>query len=181
MIYGGTFPPLGQDYRVGSPPLSFFDQQGRDIALRVFGDGPIHDEREALVEMYLDYEPRHRSLGIPPVGEAAIREWLDAILDGYCVLAWDDDRVVGQAVLVNGDEKGYELAIFVHPDYHGAGIGTRLTEALLSYGREQGVRAVWLLVERENDLAVNLYREVGFVVTDDQGPDVEMGVDLRPA
>jgi ribosomal protein S18 acetylase RimI-like enzyme len=100
------------------------------------------------------------------------------------VLAWHGDRVVGQASLVADRDGTHELAIFLDGDYQGAGIGTRLTETLLSHGRERGVNDVWLLVERDNTPAIRLYREVGFVVTEDDGYDLEMslsmGVDREP-
>lgn len=178
-MYGGRFPPLGRDH-VEPPPLSFDDESGRRIEIRVHGDGPVPDETEALVDLYLDFDPQYRSLGIPPTREDDVREWLDVVLADHCVVAWHGDRAVGQAVLVESDGDEYELAVFVHQDYHGAGIGTRLVEALLAYGRERGVRHVWLLVERDNRLAVALYRDVGFVVTDDLGYDQEMGLDVAP-
>ena len=176
-MYKGHFPPLGQDAMVEVPPFTFLDHEGREINVSVYGDGPVEDELEAIVRMYRDFAPAHRTLGIPPTDEDRIRAWQDAILRGLCVLAWHGEHVAGQAVLVEDGER-WELAIFLHQDYHGAGIGTRLTEALLSYGRERGVHDVWLLVERENRPAVNLYNDVGFAVTDSQGYDVEMALTM---
>lgn len=176
-VYRGHFPPLGEGYRVREPPLSFGDREGRWIDLRPYGDGPVADERAALVELYLDYDPDDRTLGIPPVTEERIEAWQDAMLAGHCVVAWHDDRAVGQAVLVPDDDD-HEFAVFLDGDYQGAGIGTRLTEALLSHGRANGVEDVWLLVERDNEPAIRLYREVGFVVTADTGYDIEMGLSM---
>lgn len=177
-MYEGHFPPLGQLAVVEPPPITVFDDEEREIRLRVYGDGPVADEFEAIVEMYRTFDPRHRTLGLPPLTEPDIRAWQEAILDGYCVLAWHGERVVGQAVLVADGEENHELAIFLHQDYHGAGIGTRLTEALLSYGREQGVDRVWLLVEGTNRPAVSLYRDVGFAVSGRFGPEVEMSLGM---
>lgn len=184
-MYKGHFPPLSQAAMLRSPPFSFVDDEGREIDVRAYGDGPVQDEYEAIVAMYLDYDPDYRTLGIPPAGESRIRQWQDKILVGHCVLAWHGERVVGQAVLVaDGAAESEtapetcELAIFLHQDYHGAGIGTHLTEGLLTYGREHGVEEVWLLVERENRPAVNLYNDVGFVVADRHGYDVEMVLTL---
>ena len=179
-MYGGHFPPFGHAEVVASPPLSFFDAEDREISIRLFDDGPVEDEYEALVELYLDYDPSHRSLGLPPRSESAIRRWQDVLLAGHCVLAWHDDELVGQASLVETGEDECELIVFLHQDYHGAGIGTRLMEALLSHARDQGITRVWLLVERENRPAVNLYTDVGFIVSEDAGPDVEMAVTIDP-
>lgn len=71
-------------------------------------------------------------------------------------------RVVGHAVLMADRHGTYELAIFVHQDYQGAGIGARLIEAVLQVGRERGVRRVWLTVEPWNTRAIAAYRRADF-------------------
>jgi ribosomal protein S18 acetylase RimI-like enzyme len=70
------------------------------------------------------------------------------------------------------------MAIFLDQEYHGAGIGTRLTETILSYGQQRGLRRVWLLVERNNLPAVSLYQHVGFTLSKALGYDVEMEIFL---
>lgn len=177
-MYGGYYPSPASSGTVSHPPVSFVDQIGREIDLRVYGDGPVENEFEALVDMYLDFDPAHRTLGIPPAAEDRIRAWLEKLLDGYCVTAWEGNRAAGQAVLVDDHSGSYELAIFLHQDYHRAWIGTYMMWSLLSYGRQQGVERVWLLVERANRVAVNLYHDVGFVVTRAQGSEVEMSINL---
>ena len=179
-MYGGHYPPLAFGATSRPPPLRFEDRAGRTIDLRAYGDGPADDEFEALVECYLTFAPRHRSLGLPPADEERIRVWQDTILAGPCVVAWHGDRAVGQAVLVPDGRGDHEFAIFVHQDYHGAGIGTQLTHAVLAYGRERGVDRVWLLVEGSNRDAVTLYREVGFILTDRRGPELEMALTMEP-
>lgn len=176
-MYRGHFPPLGEYHRLREPPLTVHDREDRRIDLRPYGDGPVDDERAALVAMYRDYDPEDRTLGIPPVTPERIDEWQDHILAGHCVVAWHGDRAVGQAVLVPDDGE-YEFAIFLDSAYQGAGIGTHLTEAMLSHGRARGVEDVWLLVERDNRPAISLYRDVGFVVTEDTGYDIEMALSV---
>lgn len=178
-MYGGRFPPFGHAEVFASPPLTFFDREGRVIDLRMYGDGPVDDECEALVDLYLDFDPRHRSLGLPPISEEKIRYWQDRLLEGLCVLAWHEETLAGQATLLETGPEECELVVFLHQAYHGAGIGTRLLEALLSSGREAGVRRVWLVVERNNRAAVNLYYDVGFVIADHYGADVEMEVTIQ--
>jgi ribosomal protein S18 acetylase RimI-like enzyme len=173
-MYGGHFPPQGHEEMLRSPPFCFVDGESREVDVRVCGRGPVDAEFEALVGMYLDFDPSFRTLGIPPVDEPKVREWLETILEGYSTVAWHGDRAVGHAVLVAEPDDGHELAIFLHQEYHGAGIGTQLLEALLTHGREHGVDHVWLLVEGDNRPAVNLYNDVGFVVTDSFQGDVEM-------
>lgn len=177
-MYEGHFPTLGHATELRSPPFSFRDEAGREISIRIYGTTEGVDEYRALVDMYLDFDPAYRSLGIPPESERRIREWLDVILDDYCVVAWHDGHPIGQAVLVLDEDGRHELAIFVHQNYVGAGIGSELLPATLSYGKREGVEHVWLLVARGNRRAVNLYNDVGFAVVDDSGYDVEMALSL---
>jgi ribosomal protein S18 acetylase RimI-like enzyme len=146
------------------PPREFEDAEGRELRVHTYGEGPVEDEHEALVEMYVGFVPEARAQGIPPTGEAAIRKWLENILAPTCVnvVAWHGRDAVGHATLVSDGEGAYELAIFVVSEYQNAGVGTRLIEGLLGAGREEGIDRIWLTVERWNTPAVNLYRKVGF-------------------
>lgn len=177
-MYGGHFPPLGHAEMVQPPPIRFVDREGRPIDLRTF-DERATAELDALREMYRDFDPQYRTLGVPPVQEDRLDRWLEILTDGVCVLAWHGSRVVGHAALVPDPRReAHEFTIFLHQAYHGAGIGTRLTEATLSLGRDEGINNVWLLVEAENRAAVALYQTVGFVVTTPAGTDIEMALTM---
>ncbi len=159
------------------PPISWTDDRDRSIEIVV-----CQGNRDALVAMYADFDPAERAQGIPPVGEAAIREWLDHLLceDCYNVVATHDDRIVGHATLVGDGDEAYELAIFVHQDYQDAGIGTTLLEALLGHAAADGVEKVWLTVERWNKPATYLYQKVGFEGTGAEDFEREMSIRLAP-
>jgi ribosomal protein S18 acetylase RimI-like enzyme len=180
-VYGGHYPALGVEPTVRRPPLRFEDGAGRTIDVCRHGEAPVDDELAALVELYRGFPREDRTLGVPPVGEDRIRAWQGRLLVGHCVIAWHGDRAVGQAVLVPDGEGAHEFAVFVHGDYHGAGIGTRLTRAVLADGRDRGVERVWLLVEADNRPAVELYRDVGFLLTDRWGSELEMTLTTVPA
>lgn len=160
------------------PPRSFTDREGRDIEVRAY-DGS-EAAFEALVEMYVDFDPADRAQGVPPVGEENVRQWLDTVLSGgYDVLAWHGDEVAGHATLVPEDDEVYELAIFVHQSYQGAGIGTELIEALLGHGQAHDVEIAWLTVERWNRPAVGLYEKVGFETASAESFEMEMAIRLN--
>ncbi|WP_435065231.1 GNAT family N-acetyltransferase [Halobaculum sp. EA56] len=173
------------------PPLSFEDREGRHIEIRPYpgeADGESgEDAFEALVEMYTAFDPADRAQGIPPGREEDVRSWLETILggDGYNVVAWHGDAVAGHATLVpdtqaTPGEDVHELAIFVLQAYQGAGIGTRLMEALLGHGAANGVEHVWLTVERWNRAAVGLYKKMGFETSDAESFELEMTARLAP-
>jgi RimJ/RimL family protein N-acetyltransferase len=161
----GDFPP---------PPRTLADREGRELTYAVADE----DDREALVAMYLEFDPADRAQGIPPVKEDAIRDWLDSILESDClnVVARHDGDVVGHTTLVPDRHGQNELAIFVHQDYQGAGIGTELVKTLLGLGQEHGIEEVWLTVERWNDPAISLYRKVGFETNNSERFELEMTI-----
>lgn len=165
----------GGDYVL--PPHSFTDDEGRDIHIRRGSEEDV----DALVSMYQNFESEDRSQGVPPRTEAKIRDWLGYLFpeDAYHVVAVHDDRPIGHAFLVPAGDGRHELAIFVLREYQAAHIGTELIDALLGYGREEGVTDVWLSVEAWNNHAITLYENVGFEKRDTARTEVEMTIELR--
>ena len=161
------------DKRAGpfpEPPLSFTDREGRDVEVRAYEDG----DEEALVEMYVDFDPADRAQGIPPALESRVRDWVDTLVEGLNVIAWHGDEVAGHATLVPDGDEAWELAIFVHQTYQRAGIGSKLIRALLGHGKDNGIEKVWLTVERWNRAAVSLYEDVGFETASSESFELEM-------
>ena len=155
------------------PPFEFEDREGREVRITTH-DGPM----DPLVEMYLDFTAPSRAQGLPPRKEPQVRSWLDTLLgEGLNVVVWHEDSAVGHAVLMPFDGMA-ELAIFVHPDYQGAGIGSKLIRVLLGYGQAEDVGTVWLAVEHTNRVAMNLYESVGFEKTVEDAHEHEMELEL---
>lgn len=128
--------------------------------------------------MYTTFDPAQRAQGIPPVREASVESWLDAVLDGPSVLAWHGDRVVGHVLFVPDGEDGHELAIFVHQAYQAAGIGSALLAVGLDHARNEGVGHVWLTVSGGNTGARRLYERTGFTRDEVSGGALWMSREL---
>lgn len=81
----------------------------------------------------------------------------------------EDARVVGYLVLTFGfslefgGRDGLIDELYVSPGHRGRGLGARALAAAEAACREQGIRAVHLVVERSKDSAQALYRRMGFV------------------
>ncbi|WP_115862933.1 GNAT family N-acetyltransferase [Halorussus litoreus] len=162
-----------------TPPRSIVDADGRTIRLR--GADESSDERASLAAMYDEFGTADRAQGIPPAAPRRREAWLDRIAEGLAVVATHDGRAVGHGVLLDGDED-HELALFVHPGYRSAGIGSAVLRTLLGHGRSAGIERVWLSVQRTNRAAVHLYRTVGFRPTGTAGQmkaALEMTLSLR--
>lgn len=148
----------GETEQFQRPPYSFTDDEGREIEIRQF-----EGATGALVEMYDRMDPSDRSQGIPPRTESRRESWVETLTEeGMNVVAWNGENAVGHAVLMPMEDDRWELAIFVRSDCQHAHIGSNLLECLLGWGQEEGVRKVWLSVERYNDTALSLYEKVGF-------------------
>lgn len=131
------------------------------------------DDRDSLRAMYQTFEPRPASLGLPP--RVRIDEWLDRLAPSVNFLALVDGKLVGHAVLCPEDGTG-EVAVFVHQDFRGQGIGRQLLMTLVEEGRRLGLRRVWGMTELDNVPMLALAHAVGFV------PDADAGMfrmDLR--
>lgn len=168
--------------RFPAPPLSFSDKRDREIDVRAVEEET--EDEAPLVEMYAAYTDADRAQGIPPRRDEAVADWVRGLLsDGLNLVAFHGDRAVGHAALLPYEDDA-ELIIFVHPDYHHAGIGSRLIRALLGHGERAGITDVWLSVERDNHVAMNLYRSVGFQTRKRDRTEHEMELSLgedRPA
>lgn len=161
--------PVGASELFPRPPLLFEDDHGRRIEITA-----AEERTDALVAMYVDYNPADRTQGLPPRTEDGVCRWLDGIFaSGLHLVARWDETVVGHTTLVPAEGGTHELAIFVGSDYQHAGISSRLLRTLLGYGRTRGVDRVWLTVARENYTAISLYRATGFETTE-TGPELEM-------
>ena len=77
-------------------------------------------------------------------------------IDGFmCVSFGSPDPVGGYA--------DTEIStLYVQPRHHGKGIGKLLLEAAFQKCRTQGVDAVWLATNAENDPAIAFYQAQGF-------------------
>lgn len=117
-------------------------------------------DRAQLLAMYQSFEPRPVSLGLPP--RIHIDEWIDRLTPSPNFLAFTGQKLVGHAVLCP-DGTSAEVAVFVHQDYRGQGIGRRLLETLVGEARRMGMHSVWGMTQLDNVPLLRLARSVGFV------------------
>jgi ribosomal protein S18 acetylase RimI-like enzyme len=109
------------------------------------------------------------------LGDLGVIAERDGAVNGvaYCRLFTDDDHGHGYV-----DEETPEVAIAVHEECRGTGIGAQLLTALARVARESGFTRLSLSVDGENP-ARRLYERLGYrtVAADDDG--VRMALELR--
>jgi ribosomal protein S18 acetylase RimI-like enzyme len=96
-----------------------------------------------------------RLLAEPGLGQVFVID-VDGRVAGYLVLTFGFS-------LEFGGRDGLVDELYVSPGHRGRGLGTRALEAAEAACREQGIRALHLVVERYKDGAQALYRRAGFV------------------
>jgi [ribosomal protein S18]-alanine N-acetyltransferase len=77
-------------------------------------------------------------------------------------LWWNADTIVAFGCVWVIDQELKINNFAVHPRWRGRGLGRRLLEALLAFGREQGCTETTLEVRPSNAPALRLYGTVGF-------------------
>jgi ribosomal protein S18 acetylase RimI-like enzyme len=166
---------LGEPETFPELPNTETDAEGRTITYRPYERADF----EPLVAMYDGFDPADRAQGTPPAGEAAVRSWLEDVLDGVNVVAvheggtprsgHTDGRLVGHAMFVPDGTDRHEFAIFVDQPYQGAGVGTALARSGLGHAREQGIDYVWLSVSADEYGLQSWYNDLGFSTVNPMG------------
>lgn len=80
-------------------------------------------------------------------------------------------RIVGYGMLRGWDD-GFpvpSLGIYLHPEARGRRLAGKLMQALHQEALGQGAERIRLKVYADNDVAVRLYRRLGYVFSDEEG------------
>jgi len=98
------------------------------------------------------------------------REWIRKRADAgmfVTLAAVVDGRIVG---LAGAEIKPFRrnahhavLGVTVLKEFWGQGIGRRLVELVIDWGRQRGLRKMTLHVFADNERAIHLYRDLGFI------------------
>jgi len=123
------------------------------------------------------------------MGEDAIRRHEDRYWESWtpesdpAFVAHDENgTALGALVLYRNrggaDEPSWRIGMAVEEEAQGKGVGKILIRCSLLYARSEGGRYVNLLVDRDNERAINLYRRMGFSDVGANGTTVEMKITL---
>ena len=86
-----------------------------------------------------------------------------------------DNNAIGYLHLELIDEKTIKVQkIYVHPDFHGRGIGRELIQKAVNIAQAQGRSNLELQVNRTNS-AVRFYKQLGFSIIDEKDFDIGNG------
>jgi ribosomal protein S18 acetylase RimI-like enzyme len=110
------------------------------------------------------------------LSEARFAQYL-ADPDRLVLIAREDGRMVGYAMLIRGDPADDDVRravtlrpaveiskLYVIPDSHGAGVSAALMTEAVKQAEELGMKAVWLGVNQKNQRAQRFYTKHGFYI-----------------
>ncbi len=95
-----------------------------------------------------------------PWSENALAESLQNGLHFWVAEA--DDAVIGYCGCETVLDEAYVTNVAVLPHYRGFGIGTRLTDSMMNFCRENGASFITLEVRESNSRAISVYKALGF-------------------
>ena len=114
----------------------------------------------ADLEAVLEIE--QASFPIPWSRNAFLQELLENDRAIYLIARDETERIAGYIGMWIVLDEGHITNLATHPDFRRSGVGRTLLAAMMTAGREQGVRYVTLEVRRSNLAAQQLYQKAGF-------------------
>jgi ribosomal protein S18 acetylase RimI-like enzyme len=134
-------------------------ERARDLRLRAVADAP-----EAFTRSLEEEERLSESAWRERIAPSHSRVWI--------VEATNDDEFVGMAVasLDDPSKTAYLFGMWVEPESRRSGIGKRLVETVIEWGRARGAVRIELEVNELTRPAVALYQACGFAPTGHSRP-----------
>jgi L-phenylalanine/L-methionine N-acetyltransferase len=136
----------------------------REITLRVLK----LDDKNRLLDLFSTMSEKALEWGMPPYTKETIDRWLSNIEKLIPLVAVYEEQIVGYATIykhVHPRARGVgDMGIYLHQDFHSVGLGTIMSEIVLSIAKNQGYHRIGLHVVEDNIAAVNLYKRLGFII-----------------
>lgn len=139
-------------------------EDGREVLLRLL---EISD-RDRLLHLFSTMSEKALEWGMPPYTKETVDRWMSNFERLIPLVAVYQEQIVGFTSIfkhVHPRERGVaDMGIYLHQDFHSVGLGTMMSEMILSIAEEQGLHRIGLHVVEDNRAAVNLYKKLGFIV-----------------
>jgi L-amino acid N-acyltransferase YncA len=129
------------------------------------------NDAEQIAKIYNHYiATSHATFELEPIdADEMERRIADTEDQGFPYLVADDDGTVAGYAYGRqfrprpGYKHAVEVAVYVHPDCHGQGIGRQLYDRLLPHLFDNGAHSVIATIALPNDASVRMHERFGFV------------------
>jgi ribosomal protein S18 acetylase RimI-like enzyme len=101
--------------------------------------------------------------GLGPAGRAGLGDIIRAIQPSVGLFALEaEDHPLASAICVQDNDLAGLFEVATEVNSRGKGYGRRVVLSALKWARSRGARLAWLQVEASNEVAIALYRSIGF-------------------
>lgn len=80
------------------------------------------------------------------------------------IVAENEGEIVSYTIGKPKNELGEIISLAVKPDWRQKGIGTKLTNFLISHFKEIGLKEIFLHVRTKNKIGISFYQNLGFKI-----------------
>jgi putative acetyltransferase len=134
------------------------------LHIRRFEQSDIKD----LAEIYSYPSVTENTSQVPFLSSSDVEKFFQSPTD-YILIAELDKKVIGHISLILSnkprEKHSASIAIAVHPDSHGKGVGRKLlTEAINQADNWLNILRLELEVYSDNEIALSLYQKLGFKI-----------------
>ncbi len=135
----------------------------------------------AALETFYNSLPPDTIRTFRPFGDRATAERCEQVVaanladprNRFDLVAQQESDLVAWAYLADLEQPQPYLGIVVAERVRRKGLGKALTAMLLGWARAQHIPAVYLMVVQDNAAAINLYRQQGFEVYDEEFDELD--------
>lgn len=136
----------------------------RAVIIRIF----TPEDKDQLVEMFASMSKAALQWSMAPYSEKVIERWINNYEHLIPLVAEFHNRIIGYSAIFKHSHprmKGTaDIGCYLHQDFHGVGLGTAMTEHLLSLAKDQNIHRLSLTVVEENTASIQLYKKFGFEI-----------------
>ena len=86
-----------------------------------------------------------------------------------------ENKNIGFLAFYPIDDKLYLSKFYLLKEYRGKKISKKMLEFIVNYAKNGKLKSIYLNVNRNNDLAINVYKSLGFVIIREEKNDIGNG------
>ena len=86
-----------------------------------------------------------------------------------------ENKNIGFLVFFPVENKLYLSKFYLLKEYRGKKISRKMLEFLVNYAKYKKLKSIYLNVNKHNDLAVNVYKHLGFIIIREEKNDIGNG------
>jgi len=137
-------------------------KDNREITVRLLAA----DDKVGLFQMFSSMSEEALEWSMAPYTMDVVQRWVTNIHNLIPLVAEHNRTIVGYASIYkfpHQRRKGVgDLLIYLHQDFHNAGLGTVMMKRLLQLAKKEKMHKIEVGVVKDNVVAIHLYENFGF-------------------